>query len=289
VELFRLRGTDPPNDDLKKLANEAVTELLAGEALLEQYNLLVLHDESYLQQGDADRIYSAVSAFTAERPLLLVLNSNGGRISAAYFISKVCREAACGRFVVAVPRRAKSAATLICCGADEIHMGSLSELGPIDPQFEGVPALALKHAVEHVAELVKRYPAASDMLATYLTKALPLQQLGYYERVAESATQYAQRLLARRTSTSPLSSEAIARQLVYDYKDHHFVIDASEASTIFGPEIVRTGTTEYQLANKLYGLLDVLESILSDFYERNFFFTGAIDAGAVVVRRPPPK
>jgi ClpP class serine protease len=42
----------------------------------------------------------------------------------------------CRRLVVVVPDQAKSAATLIALGADEILMGPASDLGPIDPQIE---------------------------------------------------------------------------------------------------------------------------------------------------------
>ena len=99
-------------------------------------------------------------------------------------------------------------------------MGSLSELGPIDPQFQGVPALALKNSVEHLAELTKRYPEATDLFASYLAKTLRIESLGYYERVAESAAQYAERLLKARR-IEPISDEkiaSIAQRLVYAYR-----------------------------------------------------------------------
>ncbi len=62
--------------------------------------------------------------------------------------------------MVSVPRRAKSAATLISLG-DEIHMGELSELGPIDPQVgkPRLPVLSLRSsALECIATLCKNIP-----------------------------------------------------------------------------------------------------------------------------------
>ena len=90
-------------------------------------------------KSDADDIYSAVTTFEEPKPILLVLLSTGGAISSAYLIGKLCREYAHDKLVIVVPREAKSAATLLCCAADEIHMGSLSELGPIDPQIDKLP------------------------------------------------------------------------------------------------------------------------------------------------------
>src|SRR5437870_8330791 len=113
-------------------------------------------------------------------------------------------------------------------------MGSLSELGPIDPQFQGLPALGLKRAIQHIAELVKEYPHATTLFSEYLGKCAQPIYLGYYERVAESAVQYAERLLELHKPKLSQAPAKIAKDLVYSYKDHSFVTDVKEAQTIFG-------------------------------------------------------
>jgi ClpP class serine protease len=291
VQLIQLRATDPTEDEIKRLVHQQMEEELASEPLAEQYNILFLYDASTLMRSDTDRVYRAVASLKEQKPLLLIVDSGGGDIAAAYFIAKLCREYSRERFEVVVPRRAKSAATLLCCGADRIHMGSLSELGPIDPQFEGVPALALKYSIEHLAELTKRYPGANALFADYLARSLRIEALGYYERVAESAAQYAERLLKSRRSLEQDASEMarIAHHLVYAYKDHGFVIDAAEAAETFGDDVVKVNTPEYDLGNKLYRSLDLLEWVLGDFYERHFSFTGTAGSGAFVPRKSPRK
>lgn len=185
-------GSAGKRDDLIRLF---LKQTIEEHKISKAYNILILHDEGRMIKSDADHIYSAATAFCDKKPLMLVLYSSGGVIDSAYLIGKLCRECATEKFVVVVPRQAKSAATLICCAADEIHMGSLSELGPIDPQVGNFPALGLKSAVEHIAELLKGYPHAVDMFAKYLHLSLDPIHLGYCERVAESAAQYAERLL----------------------------------------------------------------------------------------------
>jgi len=283
--LIALRDTDPSDSDVEKLVCQVICDKIDKNAETQPYNVLFLYDPTTLARTDADRIYSAITSFSEKKPILLILNSDGGSVEAAYFIAKLCREYTSGRFVVVVPRRAKSAATLICCGADEIHMGSLSELGPIDPQFEDKPALALKNAIEHIAELAKRYPAASEMFSSYLTKSLKLEELGYYERVAESAAQYAERLLKKRSVTTDKPVSSIASRLVYDYKDHGFAIDANEASEIFGSEIVKSNTTLYNLANEIYETLDLIRFILKARLNRSFYFTGSAKSGCTSYKR----
>lgn len=64
----------------------------------------------------------------------LVMHSPGGKPEAAEQIVEYLR----GKYStirVFVPQAARSAATLVCCAADEIVMGKHSSLGPIDPQL----------------------------------------------------------------------------------------------------------------------------------------------------------
>ncbi|MFY2791274.1 hypothetical protein BH92_07695 [Rhodococcoides fascians A21d2] len=65
----------------------------------------------------------------------LLLNSPGGDIDTAEKLTTLIRKkAGKGTVRVIVPDYAKSAATLIALGADQIVMSDTSELGPIDPQ-----------------------------------------------------------------------------------------------------------------------------------------------------------
>lgn len=286
LKFFQFSGPDVAEEDIKKIIYEQVSFDLSASGIIDKYNFLFLHDTSVMVRQDTDRIYKGIASFKEKKPILLILNSNGGDISAGYLIAKLCREHSQLSFLVGVPRRAKSAATLICCGADEIHMGSLSELGPIDPQIDGIPALALKNAIEHVASLVKQYPAASDMFAAFLSKSLNLKDLGYYERVAVSAAHYATNLLKSREKKNTTNIDDIAHRLVYGYNDHGFVIDASEAMDIFGKNMIKVNTNEYIFSNRIYQSFNFIESICKDLFKRQFYFTGSATDGCVVVQRP---
>lgn len=242
-----------------------------------RYNLLILYDKGTMLKSDADYIYSAATSFQEKKPILLVLYSDGGEIGSAYLIGQLCREYTKDKFIVTVPRQAKSSATLLCCAADEIHMGSLSELGPIDPQIGGKPALGLKASVTHICDLVKDNPHASDMFSKYLNLSLDPVQLGYYERVAESAAQYAERLLKAHPSNLKQQPSEIAALLVYSYKDHGFVIDKTEALQIFGNKTIKTNTPEYTLGNTIYEDLSFVSRI-AGYLQHNFYIIGSLDS-----------
>lgn len=280
--LFELESS-ATSEELQDAVNRQVMAEVEKSGLLKSHTVLILFDDHSLNRFAADRIYSALAAANSEKPILLILNSSGGDVATAYQIAKLCREHTKANFEVAVPRRAKSAATLVCCGADQIHMGSLSELGPIDPQFGAIPALALKHSVEHIAELAGAYPAASGMFSDYLAKSLRIEALGYFERVAESAAQYASRLLAaRKAPGEPRDIDSTSRRLVYSYKDHGFVIDSQEATEIFGTHIVATNSDAYRLANTVFRALDLASWVLATKFSREFHYIGDSSQGCFV-------
>ncbi len=68
----------------------------------------------------------------------LVIDSPGGDPNIAEKIAFMCRSYCKYQFRVIIPNAAKSAATMIALASDEIIMGYLSEIGPIDPQIRAV-------------------------------------------------------------------------------------------------------------------------------------------------------
>jgi ATP-dependent protease ClpP protease subunit len=89
-----------------------------------------------LEDKDAEVLEDVLRTMDLKKGLILVLSSPGGYGLTAERIIKICRAySGTGTYKVIVPGKAKSAATMICLGADEIIMGETSELGPIDPQI----------------------------------------------------------------------------------------------------------------------------------------------------------
>ena len=91
---------------------------LPGKHGLNSYFVMVLYDEhTSLESYEANAIYEAATGNNKAKDILLMVHSLGGRVESAYLISKTCRSLAKQRFVVAVPRKAKSAATLLALAA----------------------------------------------------------------------------------------------------------------------------------------------------------------------------
>jgi hypothetical protein len=91
------------------------------------------------------------------------------------------------------------------------------------------------------------------MFAKYLRQAVSVEQIGYYDLIAQSAEQYARRLLKSKASRKDV--KRISKALVHDYKDHSFVIDREEARELLGKEWVKDGTPEVAAAEEIYTML----------------------------------
>jgi hypothetical protein len=264
------KNAEPPLIELYQLAESNREQIVArlkhdvglvtAHPGLAQYCLLAILDtHTSISTYELDLVYQGLQKRNPKRDkdVLLLLQSGGGNIEPAYQISKLCKSFAREKFIVCAPRQAKSAATLICLGADEIHMGPLSQLGPIDPQIEGMPALGVAHAIDTLAATAARYPKSADMLARYLQAKLSVQQIGYFERIAESAVQYAERLLVNKASKLPDAPGVIAKELVHEYKDHGFVIDVDEAREHLGSSWIITDSPLASFAETFYTMLHV--------------------------------
>lgn len=264
--------------------SQEIAKLLAISGLAERYACVALLDPKRSISGfDADLIYNALKSINGnrERDVLLFIVSGGGGIEPAYQISKLCKSFARERFVVAVAREAKSAATLISIGADEIHMGPLSQLGPIDPQLGGLPALGVVQALKSIASLAEQYPGSADLFARYLRMTLTVEQIGYCERISESAVQYAERLLGTKATLAGKAA-TVARDLVYEYKDHGFVIDMDEAKAHLGSDWIVTDSPELKVAEEIYSLFDMANLWLGMLRKRRIIIVGTAESGAML-------
>jgi membrane-bound ClpP family serine protease len=112
-----------------------------------------------------------------ERPLHVLLASPGGDGEVAIRLVKLL-QSSCSELTIIVPDMAKSAATLMCLGADVLLMGAASDLGPVNPQFplreRGglVSAREIQRAVED-AERVGARDSAQSMTCSFVRGRWP--------------------------------------------------------------------------------------------------------------------
>lgn len=255
------------SEKLEKAINEEISNIIKENSALDNYSVIFLYDYNQINRLHASSIYKHLASLKEQQDIFLILKSPGGEVEPAYLISKMCNRYKKNKFIIGVPAEAKSAATLLALGADELHMGAMSELGPIDPQINDFPALAFSGALEKITDLADRYPGAAKMLAEYLIgSSLDVRALGHYERITESSTQYAMRLLrAKATSTEEDHGaiEKLAEHFTNHYKDHNFVIDIDEAQNLLSPEVVKTETDLYVACSEIHNFIETVQQVLA--------------------------
>lgn len=195
-----------------------------------------------------------------------LLNSNGGDIYSAYKIICLIRSK-CSKLRIIVPLYAKSAATLIALGADQIVMAPQSELGPLDapmehPIVEGISLSALdgirpleflsnfagELAVDSLGARVRRKVGlgrkdsvemalcfAGKFVEPIVGKLDPLVINMCFRRL-QIAERYGHELLMEYMFKEKPSKDTLAtntiRELVWEYPEHGYAICSAEAKRI---------------------------------------------------------
>jgi hypothetical protein len=102
------------------------------------------------------------------KKIVLMIDSLGGDAKSAFQLAKLLRRY-CGGFVAVIPRFAKSAATLLTLGADEIILGRCAELGPLDTQIYNSQRNGYIPVLDKVKALERLHASALDMLDRSVT------------------------------------------------------------------------------------------------------------------------
>ena len=146
-------GSIYPSD--KPLPDDFVKGIQAIENCLEKSVWMLIQN--------SDDEHGMISRFTYDqffsqrenikrKDVALLIESPGGYPDAAYKLAKLFYNRA-GGFTALVPGYAKSAATLICLGANQIILGEGGELGPLDMQTKSQDDEEMSSALNHVQTL----------------------------------------------------------------------------------------------------------------------------------------
>ena len=226
--------------------------------------LCIFHDDGDMIDEDcADEVQRLLTERGPFASLTVVIDSPGGDVDCAYRIIRAIRESA-REVEVLVPAWAKSAATLICIGADRILLGSAGEMGPLDMQvadptgkqefrsvletFQRLTQIR-QHALETLGEFTEYFrneegldaphcyeraevPFAAFVMALY--QHADTSELGELGRYQASVEEYAARIMGRwgYPDYEEEDIDDIVKQLIWDYPTHGFVVDLHEAKNL---------------------------------------------------------
>ena len=103
----------------------------------------------------------------------LILHTPGGDIAATESIIDYLQRMFEGNIHAFIPQLAMSAGTMIACSTKCIYMGKESSIGPIDPQFGGIPCHSILKEFEDAIAAIKNDPASLPAWQCILSKYHP--------------------------------------------------------------------------------------------------------------------
>ena len=227
-----------PEDDevLRKFATQNKVAMLA---LIAPYAPLKVSPAAYLRaELDAPEEFGVESFIMEAREkeyrgeLHLLLHSFGGGVEAAYTIARALRNNF-ERVITFVPQVAASGATLIAIASNEIVMGEISRLSPIDVQVlskgERKSALALLRGFAKLSEKFEK-SAKEDIGYPYrhLIETIDITTFEEWSGLLKEMMSYAVELLNKAGYEEGKSVE-IAERLVYGFSSHSEVIHFAKA------------------------------------------------------------
>jgi Serine dehydrogenase proteinase len=282
---FYYREIDPAQQKEIQDAGKRFVEITGGAPCLLLIGQLIGAGDP--EKATERRVQHACKRFGFPKPeekldvINIILDSPGGPLDSAYrtvlYLSRYARN-----LHVYVPRRAKSASTLIAVGANKIIMSPFGELGPLDTQIRDprnptdyISALDCYQSVDYVREFgfstlsqaLKQLAAVtqgklllSDSLnasaqfaigsITPMLSQTRSLDFGAWGRSLKMGERYAQILIARSGQMERGRAEKIASRLVYGYTHHLFPIDIIEAEDMgLNPDLMREDV--YQSAIKI--------------------------------------
>ncbi|RME80562.1 MAG: S49 family peptidase [Zetaproteobacteria bacterium] len=126
-----------------------------------------------INDWDKHAFMAAIKGLDRARGLDLILHTPGGDIAATESLVDYLHDVFNRDVRAIVPQIAMSAGTMIACACKEIVLGRHSNLGPIDPQINGVPAQAVLDEFEEAIEQAKRNPESIPFWQAIIGKYHP--------------------------------------------------------------------------------------------------------------------
>ncbi|HAQ02910.1 TPA: hypothetical protein DEP30_02280 [Candidatus Nomurabacteria bacterium] len=199
-----------------------------------------------------------------KKELLILLDTSGGNVYSAVKIMDTLRTQY-NQINIAIPQEAKSSGTMMCCGANNLIMSSISELGPLDkpmihPNDETarISALDIIKSIDGMLDTAQQrekdfakevnndfgipikqsLQLASESISKLISPMLCREDVKIYnqaQRLLVIAQKYATELLDAhmlkyidRKKLKERIIDMTTRQLIWAYPDHSFAIRRDE-------------------------------------------------------------
>ena len=200
-------------------------------------------EQGFIDDNDKNGFMTVINKMHRDKGLDLILHTPGGDIAAAESIVEYLVEMFDGDIRAIVPQIAMSAGTMIACACKEIVMGLHSSLGPIDPQFGGIPASGIIDEFNRALVEIKENPESILLWREIISKYHPTF-IGECEKAISWANEMVTKFLENNMLASDELPHDTAKRIVEHLskpetvKSHSRHIGVAECESI-GLKIIR--------------------------------------------------
>jgi len=126
-----------------------------------------------INDSDKNGFMTTLHGLNRNKGLDLILHTPGGEIAATESLVDYLRGMFGTDIRAIIPQLAMSAGTMIACSCKSIVMGRQSSLGPIDPQFNGIPTHGIIEEFTKAAQDIQMNPAMIPLWQPIIAKYSP--------------------------------------------------------------------------------------------------------------------
>jgi len=179
-----------------------------------------------INDEDKNGFMNAIHNLDRSLGLDLILHTPGGEVSATESLVDYLRSTFDTNIRAIVPQLAMSGGTMIACACKEILMGRQSSLGPVDPQFQGLPAHGVVEEFKRAYEEIKRDQTKALVWQPILQK-YPPTFIGECEKAMEWAKKMIKEWLLSGMLADNERKEEVAERIVHELTDHALTLSHS--------------------------------------------------------------
>lgn len=202
--------------------------------------------------------YDVLNRIGKQKQIDLLIYSTGGATMAAWGLVNLLREF-CDKLCLLVPYKAHSSATLIALGADEIVMGRMGQLSPVDPTVTspfnptlpvqgapGTPQQFLPLSVEDVVAFLdltreeaklREETSIAEVVKALASDVRPIA-LGSVYRAKKQISMLAKNLLRIHMGEEDQAKiEKIVATLTRELYSHDYLVGRKEAKRLIGLKV----------------------------------------------------
>lgn len=172
-----------------------------------------------VNDSDKNGFMTTINGLDASLGLDLILHTPGGDTAATESIVDYLWQMFSGDIRCFVPQMAMSAGTMIACSSKEIWMGKQSSLGPVDPQFNGIPAHGVLEEFKRAHDEITTDPRTIPLWQPIISK-YPPAFLGECEKAVKWSNELVTEWLSRNMLKDTENNQDIIKKIITELGDH---------------------------------------------------------------------